>query len=101
MKHTATATTVAGQHRQVFLGKAKKTTGGLSKKDLVRSRSTGKYVSKKKSVIGKRNDGPLREWRKALEAACAEKNVPYQIPRKGTALYRLAKQNMSMQKAKR
>ena len=95
MVSTATATTVAGQHRQVYEGRAEKTTGGLRKHQLVRSRSTGKIVSKKKSALGKKNDGPLREWRNALKSACKEKKVPYQIPRKNTALYKLAKKHMS------
>lgn len=41
-----------GSKRQVFSGKAEKTSGGLRKKDLMRNKS-GKIVSKKKSKLGK------------------------------------------------
>lgn len=101
MVSTATATTVAGQHRQVYEGRADKTTGGLRKNQLMRSRSTGKIVSKKKSALGKRRDAPLKEWRTALKSACKEKKVPYQIPRKNTALYKLAKKHMSKKTGRR
>lgn len=49
-----TATTLAGQRRQVYEGRALKTRGGLRKGDLKVSKSTGKIVSKKASVAAKK-----------------------------------------------
>lgn len=88
-----TATTRAGQNRQVYEGRAKKTKSGLTKKDLKKSK-TGKIVSRKKSMKAKKHAAPLSAWRKALKKACKEKGVPYTIPKKGTALYKLAKKSM-------
>lgn len=86
-------TTTAGRQRSVYEGRSEATrSGGLTKKNLTKSK-TGKIVSKKKSVAAKRNkDGmsALSMWRRALASACAEKGVSYQIPRKGTALYKAA-----------
>ena len=48
-----TATTLAGQRRQVWEGRALKTKGGLTKDDLMVSKS-GKIVSKAKSKKSKR-----------------------------------------------
>ena len=44
-----TATTLAGQRRQVWEGRAQMTWGGLTKSDLIQSKHTGKIVSKKAS----------------------------------------------------
>ena len=49
-----TATTRAGQFRQVYEGKALKTLGGLTKDQLMQSASTGKIVSIAASTAGKR-----------------------------------------------
>ena len=49
-----TATTRAGQRRQVYEGKALKTFGGLTKDKLMESKSTGKIVSKAASAASKR-----------------------------------------------
>ena len=49
-----TATTLAGQRRQVYEGRALKTKGGLFKKDLIESKSTGRIVSKVKSRQSKK-----------------------------------------------
>lgn len=49
-----TATTRAGQRRQVYEGKALKTFGGLTKDKLKISDSTGKIVSKAASAASKR-----------------------------------------------
>lgn len=48
-----TATTLPGQRRQVFEGKALKTRGGLEKEDLKKNKE-GKIVSKKASAHGKK-----------------------------------------------
>lgn len=95
-----TATTVAGQHRQVYEGKAMKTRGGLTKSDLKKSKS-GKIVSRKKSLKAKKNVDALSNWRHALTKACKAKGVPYTIPKKGSALYKSAKALMKKSKPKK
>ena len=45
-----------GSRAQVFHGTAYKTEGGLLKKHLIKSKSSGKYVSKKKSMSAKREN---------------------------------------------
>ena len=94
---TATATTTAGQHRQVFEGRASKTSGGLTKSGLKKSKS-GKIVSKRKSNLGKkiaRKNGLAEyanDWRASVQEACKKHNKgKYKIPRKGTKLYKAAK----------
>ena len=47
---------LVGSRAQVFHGTAYKTEGGLLKKDLMKSKSSGKYVSKKKSHQAKRDN---------------------------------------------
>lgn len=75
-----TATTTAGQRRQVWEGRALQTSGGLTRKDLMKSKS-GKIVSKRASAAGKKsfsNNGlaayayrsstsQTPDWLKALE----------------------------------
>lgn len=48
-------TTIAGQRRAVWEGRALKTRGGLTKEDLKVSNSTGKIVSKRASRASKRS----------------------------------------------
>lgn len=48
-----TATTTAGQRRQVWEGRALMTNGGLTRKDLMKSKS-GKIVSRKASNASKK-----------------------------------------------
>ena len=57
-----TAKTLAGQRRQVWSGKAKKTRGKLRSRHLKVNRR-GTIVSRKKSAIGRRNAQPLAAWR--------------------------------------
>lgn len=63
-----TATTRAGQYRQVWEGRAAKTKGGLTKKDLMLNKE-GKIVSKRASAAGKaayRSNGlAIYHYRKA------------------------------------
>ena len=86
-----TATTLAGQYRQIFEGRADRTRSGLTRKDLTVSKSTGKIVSKKKARAAKKRQAFLNMWRDALAAAACELNVPYTIPQKGTELYCIAR----------
>ena len=100
VKSVCTAKTVAGCNRQVWSGKAKKTKSGLSKKDLKKSKS-GKIVSKKKSLLGKKRGGPLKAWRDSVKKACEELKVPYEVaPKKGTDLYVAARKIYDASKTK-
>ena len=60
-----------GSKAEVFSGTAKKTSGGLMKKDLARVKKRGEYriVSKKQQALGKRKTGPRAEWAKAVKEA--------------------------------
>ena len=49
-----------GSHSQVFHGTAKHTSGGLTKKDLMRTKA-GRIVSKKKHAAGKKAIKRLRK----------------------------------------
>jgi hypothetical protein len=50
-----------GSRVQVWRGHAKKTSGGLRKKDLMKNRE-GRIVSRKMHRRAKRRDNPLSEW---------------------------------------
>lgn len=51
----STARTVAGQRRAVWEGRKHSTSGGLTRSDLMVSKSTGKIVSKRASAASKRS----------------------------------------------
>ena len=85
-----TATTLPGQYRQVFFGRADRTRSGLTKQDLTVSKN-GKIVSKLKSKSGKTRQTPLAMWRQAVTDAAHELKVSYSIPKRGTPLYNSAR----------
>lgn len=69
---TGTALNV-GSRAQVMHGTAKKTSGGLAKKDLAYNKS-GSIVSKKKSLAAKKSEnGLLKLWRKAMQEVSASR----------------------------
>merc|ERR1719264_2299630 len=69
--------------RHVFLGKASKTNGGLTKAGLVKSKS-GKIVGKKAADRGKKSP-----WIKAVAAARAALKIKgFTVIKKGTPLYK-------------
>merc|ERR1711925_40916 len=77
----------------VFKGTKVKTSGGLSKADLVKSK-TGKIVSKKASARAKKNfqGSKLQKWCKAVQAARKAMGVKgFVAVKKGTPLYNKAK----------
>tara|TARA_B110000008_G_C16786561_1_gene490889 strand:+ start:441 stop:848 length:408 start_codon:yes stop_codon:yes gene_type:complete len=86
-----TAKTRAGQYRQVFEGRADRTRSGLTKNDLMLS-AGGRVVSRKAHQAGLQRGGALVAWRHALTRACEEMGVDYNIPKKGTPLYKLARE---------
>merc|ERR1719236_457075 len=70
--------------RHAFFGK---TASGLSKTDLVKSK-TGKIVSKKKSQLGKKSP-----WIAAVQKARKELKIKgFAVVKKGTPLYKKAKE---------
>ncbi|CAN0300241.1 unnamed protein product, partial [Ectocarpus sp. 6 AP-2014] len=79
-----------GSRAQVMHGTARRTAGGLTKKDL-KLNGAGTIVSKKQSSLAKRTESPLLKiWRDAVKLA--DKNPKYKgrfMPiRKGTAFYK-------------
>jgi len=66
----ANSKTLAGQYRQVATGKALKTRGGLTDKDIVMNNS-GRYVSKRKSNRMKKLSagGSLNPWWDRMQEA--------------------------------
>merc|ERR1711879_746852 len=75
----------------VFKGSKEKTTGGLKKTDLVKSKA-GKIVSKKASAAGKKKYGAIKGWTLAVQKARKELGVKgFVAIKKGSPLYNLAK----------
>merc|ERR1711985_217056 len=77
----------------VFSGKKEKTGSGMTKADLVKSK-TGKIVSKKASARAKKafQGSVLQKWSKAVQAARKALGVKgFVAVKKGTPLYNKAK----------
>ena len=75
----------------VFRGNKFKTSSGLKKTDLIKSK-TGKIVSKKASAAGKRAFKNISGWTKAVQKARKQLKVKgFVAVKKGSALYKLAK----------
>merc|ERR1712124_35021 len=73
--------------RHAFFGKIAKTATGLKKTDLVKNKS-GKIVSKKRSLAGKKNS-----WIVACNKARAALKIKgFTVIKKGTPLYKKAKE---------
>merc|ERR1712228_1030106 len=74
---------------QVYKGKKIRTTGGLKKADLIKSKS-GKIVSARKSIAGKES-----KWAKAMAKARAIKGyVGFKTVKRGSSFYEKAKELM-------
>merc|ERR1719393_299067 len=79
-----------GRYARVFKGKKAKTVGGLTKADIVKSKS-GKYVSKKRSLASKKSKSGAKivKWSKAFVAARKALGIKGFKPcKKGSALYK-------------
>ena len=97
---------VVGNKASVYKGFAKRTSGGLTKKDIVRTKRKGvvSYKSKKKVKVAKKkkSGGGLKKWRDALKKARKELINSGKIkdptsfksfaPKKGSALYKRARE---------
>merc|ERR1719397_1210060 len=78
-----TKKSLTGSMWRVWSGTAKYTKGGLTKKDLCKSK-TGKVVSKKRSAIGKKG------WVKATQAARKQLGLTgFVACKRGTEYYKL------------
>ena len=94
-----------GKKSSVYKGFAKRTSGGLTKKDIVRVKRKGvvSYKSKKKVKASKtkKSGGGLKKWRASLKKARKEliksgkikdpKSFKSFAPKKGSALYKRAR----------
>merc|ERR1719301_492524 len=78
---------------QVFRGSKAKTSSGLIATDLIKN-ARGKIVSKKKSFYAKKRYATsLKDWTVALQKARKALGVTgFVVPKKGTALYKKAKE---------
>merc|ERR1711934_1033498 len=75
----------------VWLGGKDKTTSGLKKSDLMKSKS-GKLVSKKKHAAGKKAYQRIKGWTVAVQKARKELGVKgFVAVKKGSELYKAAK----------
>merc|ERR1712093_226189 len=86
-------TPTVGKKWQVWKGTRAKTAGGLTKKDLCKSKS-GKIVSKKQSALAKKRmkKGGIGKWLKAvLKARKKLKLKGFVACKKGTKYYKTAK----------
>ena len=85
-----TTTVNIGTRAQVMHGTAKKTSGGLLKKDLTYNKS-GSIVSKKKSLLAKKSDnGLLKLWRNAIKEVSSEKKYAdkFVVAKRGTVFHK-------------
>merc|ERR1712138_124384 len=76
----------------VWLGGKVKTTSGLKKPDLMKSK-TGKLVSKKQHAAGKKAYANIKGWTVACQKARKELGIKGFVPiKKGSAIYKKAKE---------
>jgi hypothetical protein len=86
-------TPTVGKKWQVWKGTRAKTAGGLTKKDLRKSKS-GKIVSKKQSALARKRmaNGGISKWLKAvMKARKVLKLTGFVACKKGTKYYKTAK----------
>merc|ERR1711904_60123 len=94
MKKKAVSKIAKGSHAKsvVFRGTKAKTTGGLTKSDLVKNKN-GKIVSKKSLAHGKKAYAHIKGWTSAVQKARKVVGVKgFVAIKKGTALYQKAKE---------
>merc|ERR1719229_193881 len=80
-----------GKKFSVLKGNKERTSGGLKKSDLVKSKS-GKVVSRKASAAGKKAYANIKGWTAAVQKARKELGIKgFVAVKKGTPLYKAAK----------
>merc|ERR1719463_267034 len=93
MKKKAVSKIAKGKYSKavVFRGAKEKTATGLTKSDLIRNKY-GKIVSKKKSLLGKKNNY-IKGWTTAVQKARKALGLKgFVAIKKGSALYKKAKE---------
>merc|ERR1719168_217971 len=94
MKAKKVSKVAKGKHMRsaVFSGTKEKTYTGLKKSDLVKSKSSGKVVSKKASTAGKKAYANIKAWTLAVQKARKDLGLKgFVAVKKGSALYKAAK----------
>merc|ERR1712167_417937 len=94
MKKKTTSKIAKGKYAKasVFHGTKEKTSSGLKKSDLMKSK-TGKFVSKKAHAAGKKAYKNIKGWTVAVQKARKELGVKGFVPvKKGSAIYKKAKE---------
>merc|ERR1711904_609483 len=94
MKKKAVSVIAKGKRAKasVFFGGKEKTYTGLTKSDLMKSK-TGKVVSKKQHAAGKKAYKHIKAWTDACQKARKELGVKGFVAfKKGSALYKKAKE---------
>merc|ERR1719443_1269940 len=94
MKAKKVSTIAKGKRAKasVWLGGKVKTTGGLKKSDLMKSK-TGKVVTKKQHAAGVKAYKHIKGWTVAVQKARKELGVKgFVAIKKGSALYKKAKE---------
>ena len=86
--------------RKVVSGKLSKTSGGLTKKDLMKNKH-GRLVSKKQHKQGKGNVWMIAVKQAKKELKINSKNFKDHIPKKGTKLHKRATEICEKLKAKK
>lgn len=79
-----------GSMAQVGHGTARRTAGGLLKKDIFFDINDGRWKSKNQSKAGEKNPA-LKMWRDAVQEAGGLQEGKFKVIKKGTPLYRKAK----------
>merc|ERR1719247_1922069 len=94
MKKKTISKIAKGKYRKsvVFRGNKEKTSGGITKADLIKNKA-GKIVSKKASAAGKKAYKNIKGWTVAVQKARQELGVKGFVPiKKGSAIYKKAKE---------
>lgn len=81
-----------GSRAQVIAGSALKTSGGLKKKDLKISKSSGEAVSKKLAKAGAKNPWAMATEEARSQLGLEHKMVLMNVGPQGKKLYKLTKQ---------
>merc|ERR1711959_798578 len=93
MKKKAVSKIAKGSHAKavVFRGTKEKTVGGMTKSDLIKNKY-GKIVSKKRSLLAKKNNY-IKGWTTAVQKARKALGLKgFVAIKKGSALYKKAKE---------
>ena len=94
MKKKAVSKIAKGRYAKsvVFRGTKEKTTGGMTKSDLIKNKN-GRIVSKKQSANGKKAYAHIKGWTVAVQKARKALGVKgFVAVKKGTPLYKKAKE---------